>query len=199
MKPKENKGYTVGAYDNCQTPPYALEPLLPYINPLHLLWECAAGGRVLARALTKLGYNVLSTDINDPVGNCNFFDVEPANEVVQRSRNYTIVTNPPYSIKYEWLKRCFELGRPFALLLPIETIGSKKAQDMFRDRDIRIIFMSPRVDFLMPEMGYEGGGAQFPTAWFTYGFALPKELNYAILRKPKKKDLPGYWRSVLNE
>lgn len=186
MKPKENKGYAVGPYDDCQTPPYVLEPLLPYINPLHTVWECAVGRGVLAKKLVDESFSVLAADEN-------FFLTVPPD------RDFTIVTNPPYSIKYKWLKRCFSLGRPFALLLPIETIGSRKAQDMFRDKDIRIMFMSPRVDFLMPEMGWEGGGAQFPTAWFTYGLALPKELNYAILRKPKRKDLPGYWRSVLNE
>jgi hypothetical protein len=198
MKPKENKGNKVGTYDDCQTPPYALEPLLPYINPLMMVWECASGKEILSKALTEKGYNVLSTSIEKRLPTPevlygDFFQMKPVD------RNYTIVTNPPYSIKYTWLERCFELGRPFALLLPIETIGTKKAQEMFKDRDIRIMFLNPRVDFLMSYSLWGGAGAQFPTAWFTWGLPLPKENNYAILNKPKRNDLGDYWRKVLGE
>ena len=36
-----------------------------------------------------------------------------------------IVDNPPYSIKEKVLNRCLELGDPFALLLPIDTLERK--------------------------------------------------------------------------
>ena len=190
MKPKENKGNKVGTYDECQTPPYALDPLFPYLNPLVTIWECAAGNRILSRALGNKGYNVFSTDIND-YG--NFFEIEST------QKDYIIVTNPPYSIKYDWLERCFELDKPFALLLPVETIGSKRAQGMFKNKDVRIIFTTPRVDFLMKYSLWGGSGAQFPTAWFTWKLPLPRELNYIKLNKPKRKDLPEYWKKILGD
>ena len=37
--------------DDWQTPPYALGPLLPYLKPDWLLWECSAGKGNLARSL----------------------------------------------------------------------------------------------------------------------------------------------------
>ena len=193
MKPKENKGYNAGTYDECQTPPYALEPLMPQIKEGGILiWECAAGKRVLANSMRDdWGFNVLSTDINDPVGYGDFFEIEPEN------KNYIIVTNPPYSLKYQWIERCYELGKPFALLMPVEMIGAAKAQKLFSEHGIEIIFMSPRVDFYMPNKGYEGGGAQFPTAWFTWKLNLPNQINFATLNKPKRSELKEYWEKYL--
>ena len=190
MKPKENKGYNTGTYDECQTPLYALEPLYQYIDTRYV-WECAAGERVLARQFRKVGINVVDTDITDPAGFGDFFKISP------KTPDYTIVTNPPYSLKYEWLERCYELDHPFALLMPVEMLGTVKGQKLFKKFGIEIIFMSPRVDFYMPHKGWKGGGAQFPTAWFTWKLDLPKEINFATLNKPKRGELEEYWNKAL--
>ena len=106
--------------------------------------------------------------------------------------NHIILIVDDEEIVLTSLKSLLELETDYTI---VTFLTPEDALHMLRQGPVDLIIS----DFLMPEMGYEGGGAQFPTAWFTYGFALPKELNYAILRKPKKKDLPGYWRSVLNE
>ena len=188
MKPKENKGYNTGTYDECQTPPYALEPLYPYL-PFHI-WECAAGEMVLANALVDKGYTVLAADILWRKEDDFFMD---------RRVDATIVTNPPYSIKYEWLERCYLLGNPFALLMPVEMLGTAKGQRLFDKYGIEMIFMSPRVDFYMPHKGWEGGGAQFPTAWFTWKLELPEQINFARLNKPKRSELAAYWEAALDK
>ena len=190
MKPKENRGNKVGTYDNCQTPPYALEPLLPYLPKDKIIWECAAGKRILSTFLKNKGFWVLDTDIND-VFYGDFFRIGNVTD-----NTYTIVTNPPYSIKYDWLDRCFELGRPFALLLPVEALGAKRAQKYIDQLDIMLL--QPRVDFYMPDKGYEGGGAQFPTAWFTHEL-LPYKLEVECLNKPKRNELAKYWKEALGE
>ena len=192
MKPKENRGYNIGTYDECQTPPYALEPLYQYIDTPYV-WECAAGKRTLVRQLRKVGIPVVDSDITDPLpnGQVDFFNsVSPMDD-------YTIVTNPPYSLKYGWLEKCYELNHPFALLMPVEMLGTKKGQDLFDKHGIEVIFMSPRVDFYMPHKGYEGGGAQFPTAWFTWKLSLPQQINFATLNKPKRSELKEYWDNAL--
>ncbi|MHA2030448.1 MAG: hypothetical protein ACW99Q_13740 [Candidatus Kariarchaeaceae archaeon] len=191
MKPKVNKGYNTGTYDECQTPPYALEPLFPYLFKVYPIWECAAGKRTLTRELKKKEYTVLHTDISD-TPSWDFFSNE-----LHFPLRCTIVTNPPYSLKYEWLQRCYYLGFPFALLMPVEMLGTAKGQRLFDKYGIEVIFMSPRVDFYMPNKGYEGGGAQFPTAWFTWKLNLPKEINFARLNKPKRSELKEYWEKAL--
>ena len=203
MKPKENKGYNTGTYDECQTPPYALEPLLqplfdairPDLRSTKTIWECASGQGTLARDFNRRAYSVIDTDISRGE---DFFNDDLASKLDRLNWNgLVIVTNPPYSIKYEWLKRCYELDHPFALLMPVEMLGTAKGQKLFNKYGIEIIFMSPRVDFYMPHKGYKGGGAQFPTAWFTWKLNLPQQINFATLNKPKRSELKEYWEKAL--
>lgn len=173
MKPKRNYAgsvYTPSGMDACQTPPYALYPLLPYIRPTwQPIWEPACGKNNLVNALRFRGYQVIATDI---LYGKNFFNWKPD------FMHSCVITNPPYSIKYDWLERCYELDTAFALLLPVETLGAKSAQKLFDKYGIEIIFFTPRINFEMPNKGYSGHGAQFPTAWFTWRFHLGSQMVF---------------------
>lgn len=56
--------------------------------------------------LTNGFYNVVGTDI---LTGQDFF-------TYRESDFDAIVTNPPYSVKYQWLKRCYELGKPYRIV-----------------------------------------------------------------------------------
>lgn len=173
MKNKTNRTgdeYVPQGYDSCQTPPEALDPLLPYLPREWRLWEPASGEGLLVDAFYDAGFSTVRA--SDILTGQNFFQFEPA-------AWDALVTNPPYSIKYKWLERCYALGKPFALLLPVETLGAKTAQTLFREHGIEIIFMDQRVNFKMPYAGWEGGGAQFPTAWFCWGLGIGQQLTFA--------------------
>lgn len=159
-------------FDHCQTPPYALDPLIPYL-PKAAIWEPAAGEGYLVEGLYDAGFNVVQSRIEDGQ---NFFDYEPDDWQAQ-------VTNPPYSVKYQWLERSYQLGKPFALLLPVETLGAQSGQNLFRQYGLEIVFLDKRVDFKMPNAGWQGGGSQFPVAWFTWGLKIGKELTFATIDK----------------
>lgn len=176
MKPKSNQAgdiYTAKGYDACQTPPDALAPLLPFINPRWTVWEPAHGEGNITNMLCNNGLSVVSSDI---ITGQNFFEYQPA-------AWDCLITNPPYSIKYEWLKRCYELGKPFALLMPVEMLGTVTGGTMFQEYGIEMIFIAPRVNFKMPHQGWDGGGAQFPTAWFCWGMNLGQQMNFVISSK----------------
>lgn len=174
MKPKVNrKGDTVksSGYDRCQTPAYALAPLLPYLRCEWLIWESACGEKQnLVKAFGSLDRPCYGTDLLNG-DEFNFFSYTP--EFFDCS-----VTNPPYSVKYKWLARCYEIGKPFALLMPVEMLGAVTAQNLFKKYGIEIILLSKRVNFDMPNKGYDGHGAQFPVAWYTWKLGLGRELNY---------------------
>jgi hypothetical protein len=176
QKPKTNRAgdkYEPQGFDACQTPPYALDPLLPYLNPDWIVWEPAMGEGLLLEGLFDGGIsNVAGTDI---LTGDNFFEFEP-------EAWDAIVTNPPYSIKYDWLKRCYTLGKPFALLLPLETLGAKTAQEMFKTMDIQVILLDRRINFKMPNIGFEGSSAQFPVAWFCWRLELERDLIYGDIQ-----------------
>ena len=40
-----------------------------------------------------------------------------------------IITNPPYSLKDEFIKKCYEWNKPFCLLLPITAFERKARKE----------------------------------------------------------------------
>lgn len=45
-----------GASDECQTPPYAIKPLLKYLPDDAYVWDCADGDGYIARVLSDNGF-----------------------------------------------------------------------------------------------------------------------------------------------
>lgn len=174
-KPKTNRAgdeYIPQGFDACQTPPIALDPLLPFLRPEWRIWEPAAGEGFLVEGLYDSGFSSIA--ISDLLTGQNFFEYEP-------DTWDCLITNPPYSIKYKWIERCYELGKPFALLLPVETLGAKTAQVFFREHGVEIILFDRRVNFKMPNIGWEGSAAQFPVAWFCWKMEIGQQLTFAQL------------------
>lgn len=163
--------YTPQGMDACQTPAYALDPILPYVQDSWTIWEPAAGEGLLVEALYDSGFSEYQVKYGDILTGQNFFDYEP-------DEWDCLITNPPYTIQFQWLERCYQLGKPFALLLKVEILGTKTAQEMFNQYGIEVIFVSPRINFKMPHKGWDGGGAQFPTAWFTHGLNIGQQMSF---------------------
>jgi len=165
--PKKSKDNTkIPAKDECQTPAYALDPIIPYLFRQWRLWECAVGEGLMRDALIQKGYVVHATGHD-------FFQMDP-----NAFQWDCIVTNPPFSLKYKWLERCYELGKPFALLMPVDVIAAKSAQILFKEYGIEILLLDKRVDFKMPHKKWDGKGADFSVAWFTWQLGVGQELTY---------------------
>ena len=189
MKPKTNRATDPGTsqpFDRCNTPAYALDPLLPYLKREWSIWEPAAGTGNIVEALNLAGRNAFGTDIlGYPEGNqpMDFLTWQPL-----RSTYDAIVTNPPYSIKFDWLERCYGLGKPFALLVPVETIGAQKAQRLMERHGVELLLLNRRVNFQMPNKGWEGSAAQFPVLWLCWQM-LPQPIVYGRLT-PRSQEQP---------
>ena len=177
MKPKTNYK-NQPQRDQCQTPPYALVDLLVESIIDYTLWESACGEGYLRNALVAKGMPVIGTDII--YDNFDFFKQVPSSVDIQ-------VTNPPFSRKYEWLQRSYDIDKPFALLMPLETLGASRAQKLFRRYGMQMIVLDTRVNFKMPKSGWRGQ-AQFPVAWFTWGLELPESINYCSIDKQAKRE-----------
>jgi len=159
-----------GSPNDFQTPPQALAPLLPYLKPGWTIWEPASGTGNLVKELGRAGHPVIGTDI---LTGHDFLTWRP------EASWDCIITNPPYSLKQDFLVRCYELERPFALLLPLTTFETRKRQALFEKHGVQVIFFDKRINFETPDG--EGGGAWFMTAWFTWGLNLPRTLNFVRL------------------
>jgi len=172
---KKTKSNTkIPAKDLCQTPAYALGPLIPLLPPGCVVWESAAGEGYLVRALKDAGFFLYHSDIS-PDYNWGVADF------LNDDFNFPYdvqVTNPPFSQKYKWLARSYEIGRPFALLMPVDVIAAASAQVLFDEYGIEILMLNRRVDFKMPNKGWDGGGADFSVAWFTWGLGIGRQITW---------------------
>lgn len=162
-----------GAPDDFQTPPYALKPLLPYLPKDWTIWEPACGHGYLVDELERLSYNVVASELY----------AEPSVDFLNDDLYFrwnAIVTNPPYSLKQQFLERCYGFYKPFALLLPLTTFETGKRQRLFRDNGLEVIFMDKRVNFETPNK-VEKSSAWFATAWFTWGLNIGQAMTFAEL------------------
>ena len=163
MPPKK-----VNYSNDFQTPPYAIEPLIPFLKKNWVIWECACGKGNLVRALEKHGFKVIGTDI---IYGQDFLKWKP-------KRFDCIVTNPPYSLRYDFIKRCYELGKPWAMLMTLTTLEGKR-QELFKKYGIELLLLNKRINFETPSG--KGSGAWFPVAWFCWKL-LPDKIMFGEIR-----------------
>jgi len=149
------------------TPEIAIKPLIPFLKKEWLIWDCAFGSGRLKKHFEKFEFNVIGFK------NLDFLKDKIINEA------NVIVTNPPYQFKDQFLKRAFEIGKPFAFLLPLTTLEGIKRGKMFKDNEIQMIIPNRRINFEIPS-GKKS--AWFATAWFCWKLNLPKDLNFVELK-----------------
>jgi len=170
---KRPKSQRTGSPDDFQTPTEAIGPLLPLLPKGCTVWEPACGNGNLVRAFIHQGFNCIGTDIK--TGH-NFIEKNLENSYD------CIITNPPFSIKHEFLKTCNARRKPFALLLPLSTLESQKRQKLFNDYGLEIILLNKRVNFETPNQ-VKNSCSWFATAWFTWGFNLGRQLVFETIPK----------------
>ena len=161
-----------GSRDDFQTPKCAIDILLPYLDKRWKIWECACGKGNLRDAFQKNGFEVFATDILQDVDFLNY----PYQDKIQRDFQ-CIVTNPPYSLKEQFLEKCFEIGKPFALLMPLTALEGKARHKLYRKYGgIQLVIPNKRYHFETPSG--RGGGSWFATVWFCGNMNLPRDLNF---------------------
>lgn len=154
-------------FDDIYTPAYAIKPLLKYIPKGITVWECTDYGKSeITRLLKEHGCKVISTDKEE-----NFLEYEP------KEHFDMIITNPPYSLKDEFLRKCYYWKKPFCLLLPITSLEGKKRGQMYRKYGIEVMVFDGRVEYLNNKKRN-----WFNTSWFCWK-VLPKQLIFEKLEK----------------
>lgn len=159
-----------GAFDELYTPAEAVEMIIKHIpKNVKTIWECTAiKESKIVFVLRKAGYNVITSHIENGK---DFFDYEP-------EQYDMIITNPPYSKKDNFLKRAFNLKKPFMFLLPLTALEGIKRGKMFSKNGIQMIIPNKRFNF-KPE---KNSGAWFQTSWFCFKCGLSSDLNFVSLK-----------------
>jgi hypothetical protein len=146
--------------DECYTPANGVEPIMKYLDKSLTYYECASGrSSSIVDAMTNNGFNIIGSEDRDFL-----VDDIPANVDV-------IITNPPYSIKDDFISRCYELDMPFALLLPVSAIQGVRRGKMFLDNGIEVLVLNRRIGFNNHK------SCSFGVAWFCHKI-LPERLMF---------------------
>lgn len=147
-------------YDNLYTPKKAVYPLVRLIykkinlRSKLIVWEPCDDGRSLISSVLRQeyqGFEVISTSI---VTGQDFLNWKPDFEFD------LIVTNPPYSLKDHFIERCYELRKPFALLLPLTSLEGVHRGNLFRTYGINLMVLDRRLDFTGKKSNW------FNASWF---------------------------------
>lgn len=173
-----NKGYASKVKnDELYTPIYAVDSIIKYIPKDKKIWcpfdkEWSA----FVQSFRRGGYQVVRSHIDDGQ---DFFEYEPDDYDI-------IVSNPPFSIKDKILKRLYDLGKPFAILLPMNSLQGKGRYELFK-QGIQMLAFDSRIGFHNPDcMDVPENWSSFASAYFCRD-VLPKDL---IIEKLDKYNYP---------
>ena len=125
--------------DEFYTPEYAIYPILKYVNCKSKIW-CPFDTKdsLYVHVFRNEGHDVVHSHISDGV---DFFDTEVP------ECDY-IISNPPYSLKGEVLKRLFDIGKPFAMLIGVVGLFESQSRfHMFKNNEFEIMYLNLRVSY----------------------------------------------------
>lgn len=170
------KSDTSVAGDERYTPYYAVMPILEFLPPPQLDYKVWCpfdeNWSAFVKCLHNAGYTVINSSLRDGQ---DFFSYEPPEWNV-------LISNPPFSKKDAVLKRAYELGKPFALLLPANSIQGKSRFKIFNN-DIQMLCFDGRIGFHDKQhMDMPVEGCCFGSAYFCRNF-LPSKLELRELHK----------------
>lgn len=131
---------TVNKNDEYYTPRYAILPIVKHIKNNSTIWcPFDTDDSNYVKLFRELGHNVINTHIFNGV---DFFSFVPDFEY-----DY-IISNPPYSMKYEVFNRLFEIGKPFAMLVGVFGLfENQKRYSLFRSNEFEIMYFNKRVSY----------------------------------------------------
>jgi len=166
----------VNPNDEFYTPNYAIEPLLKYLKPnSKILCPFDTAESNYVKLLRANGHTVIHSHIGEGV---DFFKLE-----VDDSIDY-IISNPPYSLKFEVFNRLFEIGKPFAMLVGVVGLfESQKRFHLFKDNQFEIMYFNLRISYFK---SYEDQVTKlnppFSSVYVTKGI-LPQSIVFETIEK----------------
>lgn len=126
--------------DEFYTPEYAIKPLLKYLKPnSKILCPFDTSESLFKKIFEKEGHQVSHSHLDTGV---DFFSIEDVCEY-----DY-IISNPPYSLKFEVFNHLFKLNKPFAMLVGVVGLfESQKRFEMFKSNKFEIMYFNKRVSY----------------------------------------------------
>jgi hypothetical protein len=153
--------------DEFYTPRILVDAIIPYIPKDKIVWcPFDTADSEFVSALVKNGNQVYYSHIWE--GN-DFFDYTPNNG------NFDlIVSNPPFTKKKEVLKRLWEIGKPFAMVMGLPILNYQVMGKFFIEHEgLQLLIVDKKVSF-------DGNTSSFNNSYFCKDL-LPKDLMFTHL------------------
>lgn len=166
-KPRLSQPKQYTARDNFKTPYYATEILIPYIPSCNFIWECSSGEGHISKVLVDYGFKVFESDISHYINKIDFLKETIDFEI----KDFVIITNPPYSLKKEFVYKALEYNVPFAFLISADY--SQWLINVLEIDGVKRITPKKRINFITPNRR-EGTTSYFHSYWLTRYFKIPE-------------------------
>jgi hypothetical protein len=173
--------YSPGDNDECWTPAYGVEPILPYIPKNAIVWSPFDTPKSEFVKLIGKKNTVFATHIDTGQ---DFHSYTP------NFKFDMIISNPPFTKKKEIFRRSLSFGKPFALLMNIAWLNDSAPVEVFAGYDLQILKFDKRIKYLdangQPKLYQNKKGEwhdkiTFSSAYFCHQF-LPKQLMMQRLK-----------------
>tara|TARA_R110002096_G_scaffold235811_1_gene426129 strand:+ start:2562 stop:3050 length:489 start_codon:yes stop_codon:yes gene_type:complete len=151
-------------HDDYMTPESAWINIKHLIPADKVIWEAFYGDGKSGQYLENLGFNVIHKEVD--FFNNNLGDI--------------IVSNPPFSLCKDIMKRLSELDKPFILILPCSKISTSYMREYFKDdKDLQIIIPRKRIQFV--KNGNElSNKCNFDCFYYCYKINLNKDIMWLV-------------------
>lgn len=159
--------------DEAYTPRYAVEIILPYLKQGSTIWcPFDKDYSEYVKVFRENGFNVVNTHIDD---GGDFLKISPP-------ECDCIVSNPPFSNKRAVLRRLNEIGKPFAMFLPITLLNDDYNDEL---KGIEILIPNKRTEF---KRTGKASGIPFKCAYFCK-MILDRQIVFCEMKRIKEREI----------
>lgn len=130
--------YSAGKNDECFTPRYVVEAILPYLDRSKTYWlPFDTEESEFVRVLRDNGFNFVRSHKEEGL---DYFEYEPEHWDA-------ILSNPPFTGKRAIFERALSFGKPFALLMSNTWLNDSAPKVLFMERDLQLLLFRNRIQF----------------------------------------------------
>jgi hypothetical protein len=121
-------------HDDYMTPKTAWQDINEYIPKDKIIYEAFYGDGMSGQYLEELGCKKVIHKKKD------FFTYTPKYDI--------LISNPPFSLSKEIMKRLAELDKPFIVIMPSSKINTSYMRNNFINKGLQIIIPRKRIHFI---------------------------------------------------